>query len=154
MKRLFSILVLVLFIAPNINGQLSGYQDRIINAMLLIENGDTLSDNILIDCIPKSDTNFSEFYALTYHEYDTLVNINTYYKLNDTFFKTAESGNNLAYKYLLEMSMFVDGEYAESYYDNIEALISFNKPLFCAVFAKLDPTKTEKLIEYYNDFCK
>jgi len=153
-KIIFSLTVSLIFFVHNIFAQTSQYQDKIISAMALIEKIDTLPSNVLVDCIPKSDTAFSEFYALTYHKYDTLANLNSYYKLNDAFFYSAKSGNKIVYKYLLEMSMYVDGEYAESYYEDVESLISHNKGLFCEVFSVLDKTKIDKLIEYYHDNCE
>ena len=153
-KRLFFLTAIWIIMVNYLNGQTSQYQNKLITAMALIEKADTLPSNLLIECIPKNDTAFSEFYHLTYHKYDTLVNLNSFYKLTDAFFSSAKSGRKEVYKYLLEMSMYVDGEYAESYYEDVESLINLNSYLFCEMYSMLDKSKKRKLIDYYNANCK
>lgn len=52
------------------------------------------------------------------------------------------------------MANFVDGEYAEAYYEYIEAIISKNKKCFCRTYLKLNENSKIRLEENYYQNCK
>jgi hypothetical protein len=151
------ILSLILFVGscseqPTKNN-LSNYKDDLIRGIKKIEKGDSLDGESLIKCIPKTDNEYISFYSLTYPDSRDKIDLKAYYKLIDLFYKQALAGNQEVYKYLLEMSKFVDGEFATSYFEDLDFIVTKDKELFCKAFLLAEKEKTERIKDTFNENC-
>ena len=101
--------------------------------------------------IPKTEGDFSTFYSYT--ERDEKSNV-AFYKLNNLILEHAMNKERNVFKSFLLLSEYVDGEYAEGYFEDVEALIEKNGELFCELYNELPSRKVKRLFDYYNINCK
>jgi hypothetical protein len=151
-KKSFLSIALV-FLVISCVAQSAKYKYNLISAVKKVEMGDSIASALLIKCIPKTDKEYSSFYSLTYTS-KVRVDIKSYYNLIDLFYKRALNGNERVYKFLLEMSKFVDGEFAESYFEDLDSMVVKDKSLFCKVYSIANPNKVKRLERVYKENCK
>ncbi|OFX34018.1 MAG: hypothetical protein A2W92_04230 [Bacteroidetes bacterium GWA2_42_15] len=133
--------------------QTAKYKNTLISSVKKLEMGDSIASALLIKCIPKTDKEYMSFYSLTYPS-KVKVDKKSYYKLIDLFYKRALNGNESVYKFLLEMSKFVDGEFADSYFEDLDSIVAKDKSLFCKVYSIANPEKVKRLDSVYEENCK
>jgi len=97
--------------------------------------------------IPLNEEEFGQFYGLTYNENTK----DTFFKLDQLFYKYSKN-EDVFLKYL-NLAEFADGEYAESYFEDIDVLIYEKKTLFCKLYKIISTEARERLIDY-KDLCK
>lgn len=114
-------------------------------------NEQILNDSLIESLIPLSEREYLELYSLTYPSK----------KMNDVFLKIdsvigrsaiENRGNSL--KLYLEMSDYVDGEYAESYFEDVDFIINKNKASFCKFYITQNNNKMKRLKGFYEDYCE
>ncbi len=103
--------------------------------------------------IPTTDEEFGIYYSYTYPKKGKSIN-QIFYKINNEFIKNAKDNKADFLKLFLDLSSFVDGEYAEGYDDDIASIISKNQVTFCDIYAKLSSSSKEYLEEYHLKYCK
>jgi hypothetical protein len=93
--------------------------------------------------IPATDEEFSKWYELTYDDKGTKY----FYRLDDLFYKYALKNDEVLRQYL-NLAEFVDGEYAESYFDDISFLVKKRRRQFCSTYKELSSRARERLHDY------
>jgi hypothetical protein len=100
---------------------------------------------------PTTDKEYSFYYGLTYSDeknqylHDMITAV--------IFDKAFDDKGDVLFLYI-SISEFVDGEYAESYYEYVETVVSNNKRKFCAIYKYLSK-KTKWIFEpLYLEVCK
>lgn len=153
MKRSIITIILGVALAVSCTAQTVKYKNTLIGSVKKMEMGDSITSALLIKCIPKTDKEYMSFYSLTYPS-KVKVDKKSYYKLIDLFYKRALDGNESVYRSLLEMSKFVDGEFADSYFEDLDFIVAKDKSLFCKVYLIANPEKVKRLESVYGETCK
>jgi len=112
------------------------YKLALDSVIYWINCGHVLSTNELLNVIPKSNEEYLLLYELTYPEQDSSKQIAFNY-IDKQMRELALQGNIDVFVAYLNLSPFIDGEYAEGYYDDAEFIIKNNSNLFCDVFETL-----------------
>jgi hypothetical protein len=101
--------------------------------------------------IPRSQKEWKEYYSFT--KKGPGFN-KAFYQLDNLIGKYASLNYLKTLKLYLEMSPFVDGEYAEGYFDDADFIIGKQKKEFCRIYPDLSK-KTKYLFEgSYKNYCK
>lgn len=104
--------------------------------------------DIIRSLIPRSDQEYLKFYSLTDRDpkkFEEMVKCINSYAFKDT------CG---ILKLFLFMNQYVDGEFAESYYDDATYIIEHNKAKFCDLFTKYRRMELKNFSEEFNELCK
>lgn len=155
MKSITSIIFIILVfpscsvLSKNIENK--GYNENLQIIIRDIISGEKLSTAQIQNAIPKTEDDFFTFYSYT--EKDERSNV-AFYELNNLILKHAIKGENSILKSYLLLSEFVDGEYAESYFEDIDEVIKRNRKTFCELFPQLSKKKVERLLNLYDKYCK
>ena len=99
--------------------------------------------------IPTSEEEYLYFYSLTNNSEDNKL----FLRIDSTISDCVINDKYDCFKKYLYLSEFVDGEYAESYFEDVDFIIYKNKNKFCEMFKNLDKAKTIRLLSYYDDYC-
>lgn len=134
----------------NMENDTSGYAQNIQKVIGKIIEKEDISIEELQKTIPKTEDEFLIFYSFT--EKDEAAN-KAFYALDKLLFENAMKAEPHIFDLYLELSQFVDGEYAESYFEDVEAVIKKNKTKFCEQYSKLPNGKVSRLQEYYEKYC-
>lgn len=101
--------------------------------------------------IPRTLKEFIVFYELTYPD----INKSTeFYKINELILKYSKEDKGDLFFLLLNMAEFVDGEYAEGYFYDIEDIIVKNKVKFCVIYKYLSKESKRRIEDIYLEVCK
>ena len=97
----------------------------------------------------------SEAEAIIYFSSDYKKKFSPYFqKLQKKIVDLCIAGNSQILIKYLYMSEFVDGYFAEDYFDNIEKIAKVRKGSFCNTLTTLDKTKTKRLNEIKAKYCQ
>lgn len=110
---------------------------------------DSITPIEIESCIPISEAEYHKFYNLT-----NTISVKIFNTLDRKIYLNAYNNFNNSFKLYLNMSEYVDGEYAESYYDDIDDLIFVNKQIFCFQFENLSDVAKDKFIAQKTKYCK
>jgi hypothetical protein len=139
--------------APRYDTLKRDYKSLINDAIFKVSKGDTISADEIENIIPISQEEFSIFYSYTSPEEGRNFQ-NSFDKINALIVYYARNNKNNFLKLYSEVSPFVDGEYAESYYEDIDYIIEENKSAFRAIYKKLSLPCRKLLKSYYLKYCK
>ncbi|WP_321437967.1 hypothetical protein [uncultured Bacteroides sp.] len=164
MKQTIFILMTIFLIVSSINANKSkniiyqtntrsNYQLIINDVILRFSTGKYVSINELQNAIPMSQEEFWIYYSFSDPEKGELIN-KSFSKIDLLIIKYAKKNRGLFLKLYLQLSPFVDGEYAEGYYVDVESIIENNKSLFCRIYESLNSDSKAKLKEYKEQYCK
>lgn len=139
--------------SENMNKMESYNYKRVLDtAISLINSGHELKINELLIVIPKTFDEYLTMYELTYPEQDSSKQIAFDY-IDKQMHELALQGNIDVMKAYLNLSAFIDGEYAESYYDDAEFVIKKNAKLFCDIFRQLTKEAKANFNEVRSKVC-
>jgi len=127
-----------------------GYEKRLQTIIKSIIVEDKLTIEQIKNAIPKTEDEYFIFYSYT--EKDEKNN-HAFYELNNLIFNNAMNNEKGILKSYLLLSEFVDGEYAESYFEDVEAVIIKNKQIFCKLFSQLPTKKVRRLVKLHSKYC-
>ena len=129
------------------------YMKSLQTAIKDIVDKDTIVDyEIFLNAIPKTESEFSIYFACDYEEDDTIRL--AWGKLDNMMLKNARKDNDFFILYL-KLSEFVDGYYAESYFDDAEYLIKIHTTVFCSAYQLLNSECQRRLEDFYRKYnCK
>lgn len=127
-----------------------GYNEKLQITIKHLITGKELSVEQIQDAIPKTEDDFITFYSYT--EKDEKNNV-AFYELNNLILKYAIKGESNILKPYLLLSEFVDGDYAESYFEDVETVIKKNRDIFCKLFTELPKKKVKRLSNLYSKYC-
>jgi len=101
--------------------------------------------------IPTNHYEYLDYYSYSQGSEDSMF----YFFAMDSLVKVnAHSGNEeILFRYL-NLASFVDGEYAEGYFEDITFVIDNQKIKFCQLYPKLENGAKEWLEELYFENCK
>lgn len=162
MKPSHYILFLFVFFACSTNtnnNKIANRHNVIRNYKLIIDDvimryslGKTVSLDSLQNAVPRTNEEFLVYY----HTSDT-ENKKTriyFFKVDTAIAEHAAKNQGDFLRLYLELSSFVDGEYAESYYEDVDSIIEKNKEVFCGIYSKLSTSSKKYLEEYKTKYCK
>lgn len=162
MKLKHLILFLILFITCISNAQSTksstksgpkrNYPSIIHQVMVSYSKGQTVTPEVLLSAIPETKEEFLTYYHYTYTEQEKAFQ-KTFYKVDQAFIKYATANHSDFLRRYLELSSFVDGEYAEGYQDDVSGVISKNKAAFCKIYPKLSPGSKKFLQKFKTKYC-
>lgn len=164
MKQTFFIIlavfILVFFVGANNNKKINSnyssrnnYESIIDYVMQCFSTGKKVPIDKLQNAIPISPEEFWIYYSYTDPEKGKLLN-NSFDKMDLQLIKYAKMNKGLFLKLYLQLSPFVDGEYAEGYFVDVESIIEKNKSVFCKIYENLNSGSKIKLKEYKERYCK
>ncbi len=157
----FSLILLFLnILSINLISQKSGheplikYKNNLDKVILKIVENQIVPLMAIEKCIPNTEGNYSYYYHYTYPD-KSEDEVKAFYKLDSMIYKNAETGKmNFPEKVFL-MADFVDGEYAEPYFeDYIKKIALKNKKCFCNTFIKISEKNRLQLEDFYSNLCK
>jgi len=149
-----NLVVLILsFVAVSCGNNSSGYSKILKSSVDKMISNQVLTDDELLAIIPSSEKEFSEFYSYTYPEKDSSVH-KVFYQIDNLIIKNATENKNGFLKKYLELAIFVDGEYAESYAEESEFIICKNPTSFCGLYENLSQRSKEFFEDQYLEYCK
>lgn len=99
--------------------------------------------------MPRDDQEFGAFYALSH---PGIISSGFYVALDSSFLQLACNKENLLLAYL-NMSTLVDGEYAESYYENVSFMFDKIGERICQLEPYLKEEAKMMLQEYFAENC-
>lgn len=157
---LFSILVLVFFVGANKNKKIecenssrNNYKSMLNDVVICFSKGEKVSIEELQNVIPITQEEFSIYYSFTDPEKGKLIN-KSFGEMDSKIIENAIKNKGTFMKLYLHLAPFVDGEYAEGYYDDVESIIEMNRSLFCKIYGNLNSDSKIKLKEYKERYCK
>lgn len=130
---------------------LEDYKRNIKQAKKLLKHQKSLDNNIIESLIPLSLEEFSFYYDLTY---STEENLNFFDKVDILIIKKAQENIGSSIERYSNLAEFVDGEYAEGFFDDILHIAQKNPEKFCSIYVSLTDVSKYKLEEIYNEVCQ
>lgn len=116
-----------------------------LNQVVKILKEDNVPGVELIDyCIPETQYESLLFFQLDYKQESS----SEFRKLLQQVDKLCLKGREPTIKKFIVLSQFVDGYFAEDYFDSAEKICKAKRKVFCKVFNTVDTEKKQKLISY------
>ncbi|MFN0031172.1 MAG: hypothetical protein ACKVOR_03330 [Flavobacteriales bacterium] len=122
----------------------------LLDSVIKKSNLELMPESTLLRVIPDSKEQYLQYYSLTL---DSLTS-EGFYELEIQLFDIALSNWDIAKK-ILQMSEFVDGEYAEAYFVKIGGIIEKHRPVSCRhLKSNLKSPAFKRLVTEYRNACK
>lgn len=132
------------------NPQNKDYIKVLESSFLKILHKDTLTYDELLNVIPKTETEYLIYFECDYEE----GVVNKIWNQLDQIISDKAKKNKDIFSLYLNLTEFVDGYYAETYFENLEFIISeYYKSFFCCTYFHLNEKCQRRLIEYHKNFC-
>jgi len=155
-KLIFFLLIPFIFLVSNkiVKGQ-RNYDSLLSSLVQVIKNQENITDELLFQCIPISTNEYLIFSNLDYGkcQEDSYI----FRKINELWVnKCIKKNINILHGYF-EYSQFVDGYFADDYFDNIERIFnSGKKNWFCKELHNCSQKKIRRLLKYIenNKLCE
>lgn len=125
------------------------YKKTLDEIIIKIKNGGKIEVNDILESMPGSNKEAIIFYS---YDYSTSTS-KSFQFLNEKINENSLSNNEVLSKYLA-MSQFVDGYFAESYFDVVESIAQKNNVNFCNEYQKLRSDKVSRLADIVDKWCK
>lgn len=127
------------------------YIERLENYLLRIIDCDFVDTAIIDKVLPTSENEFLIYFSSDYSKNQEIVS--AWQKIDNVFHYMAEVDSSICILYL-NISEFVDGYYAEKYFDDLFNIIEHNNKLFCNYYNKLTNGRKKHIFEsYFKEFC-
>ncbi len=105
--------------------------------------------------IPINESEFLYFYSLSYPEEYPESNLDLYYEIDELILDNANDDKGNCLFLYSNLAEFVDGEYAEYYFEAMEEIAQDNIDRFCnVIYDSLSDTSKERLEYIYSKYCK
>ncbi|MEA5260837.1 hypothetical protein VB264_23760 [Arcicella aquatica] len=111
-----------------------------------------LSDEEIAKLIPMTDKEFSEYYSLSFVEKGKKWN-KIYSDIELLIGKRACVSQQVCKAYL-GLAPFVDGEYAEGYFEDADFIIGKHQKYFCKIFSSFPQNVRKRLNDLHSHYCK
>lgn len=119
----------------------NNYQDSLMFILHSIENGNQITDQFLIYSIPKNLEQSKYFFSLDYNKNTS----SSFQQLYSELPRRCMEGNPDLIRKYLKMSTYVDGYFAESYFDSIEPLMAKKGNIICKIAKQIPKVEIERL---------
>jgi hypothetical protein len=124
------------------------YKVRLEKVITAILNGKTVEVKEIEYIIPSSQNEFSDFYS-----FDSQETSSTFHKLNELVREYATQRKLNVFTAYVKFAEFVDGEFAEGYFDSLEKVIRKNKKAFCKIQHTLNSKVKARIAENCSIKC-
>jgi hypothetical protein len=122
------------------------YTDSLRKMIKVLESNQKLSKKLIITCMPINREEAYIFFSLD-NDKSTRPSL---WKLFELIEEKSKDGDvDIFRKYLL-MSNYVDGYFAEHYFDKIEDILTVRRKLFCDLVAQISIERVKKFKDYYS----
>lgn len=156
-SEVIKLIILIGFIAhtqscksqSNLNND-ENYKNKLDLILNRVENNDKIENEDILSVMPDTRGKALIFYSF---DYDKSRN-KSFQKLNNIIYNTALQGNNRVLSKYLVMSQFVDGYFAEAYFDQIKKLAIDQHDMFCIEYKKLNTEEVSRLENIYKSRCE
>ncbi|MEP5611546.1 MAG: hypothetical protein ABJP45_04820 [Cyclobacteriaceae bacterium] len=115
--------------------------DRVIT---VLNRNEETSQRMILMAMPQSANQAQEFYELDYDE----TTSEAFNKLNKIILEYVMDGKGEFILRYLKMSQWVDGYFAEVYFDYLENLADKKSEQFCDEFGSLDESERKRIAEF------
>jgi len=151
MKKLIFYFIIICIISYGFdNHNQQKFETKMNSLVLKIKNNEKISDNLLLSCIPKTQTEAIFLFNIDYSKDSTMKGL--YSKINNLWVNRCIFGNTKILKNYLEFSYFVDGYFAEDYFINIGKMLnSIRIKKFYRILNKCERSKTERIFLYIKE---
>ncbi|NEU09702.1 hypothetical protein GZH53_15345 [Flavihumibacter sp. R14] len=122
------------------------------NLSRLISQG-TLADKLIQESIPRTDTEFLEYYSYNTPQKSKSFN-KAFGKLDILIGQKAASNTLDIFRLYLELATLVDGEYAEGWSEDADFIIGKQKEQFCKIYSHLTPKAKQYHSDLYSQYCR
>ena len=145
-----AMLILFVFVTTQIYAKETNYQKNLNLASDLFIAKSELPDSVLLRLVPDSHEEFEVLYGTTDPD-NKMQNTGFFYNVTQLIFdKFIIEKNEKFYLPSLQLASFADGEYGESFVENLEVIIKLDENKFCESikgrkFADHNP------IKYYSE---
>lgn len=126
------------------------YAQNLESFLTSMINQNEIDTDELYKILPTTEGEFNVYFSCDYCHNKNVVK--SWQILDNVFQQMALSDSATFLKYL-NIADFVDGYYAEVYFDNLSTIIESNEPLFCDYYFKLSDERKKRLESYYSEFC-
>ena len=133
-------------------GVRDGYRETIIEIINKMNKSEFVGNDELLYAIPRSEEEYLTFYSLTYPDMEKPIR-DGFYELNNAFKEKANARISDFFIAYLQLSQFVDGEYADGYFEDVEFVIKNNIDYFCEIYPSLPVNKVKRLQSSYTKHC-
>jgi len=129
---------------------INDYKVNLDSAAEFYLNRTEIPDKILLNLIPSNNQEFGIYYSTTYPNND-LNNSGFFYSTSETIFKRFLIEHK-EYFYLpsLQLASFADGEYAETFINYLEQIISIDSVKFCDSVRDKDYMRKNPIKYYFE----
>lgn len=127
------------------------YQEMLGLFLDKIKENQMLSSGEIILAIPQTMAEYVQYHKLAFPK-DAAAR-NEFSILEKDIQMLAGTGVSEAFEGYLAMAEFVEGEYADSYFRDVENVISPNSDQFCLVYPTLSSTCIRRLESYFVAYC-
>ena len=152
------IVVLTLFVSmntlkandlPMLNDSISrtDYAKKLEKVVNTLEKGRKTRLSAIEYTIPRSNAEFHIFYSYTSK---TQPMQKAFYELNRLFEKNAQSRQLDFFIHYLNFAAYVDGEFAESYFDSVVSIIEKNQAYYARIQGKLNQKARNRVAAHFN----
>ena len=135
----------------NSSRTLEDYKNNISQAKKVLDTQNKLDDLAVESLIPTNLEEFNFFYELTY---STDEDWNLFEEINTLIIRNSQFDVGDCIEKYLNLAEFVDGEYAESFYNDIFFIAEKNTYKFCDVYNNLSAISKDNLEDIHNKFCE
>ncbi len=130
---------------------IKSYKENIQQVIRSLIDGEKLTKEQISNAVPKTEEGYFEFMSYTDKGEESKT---AFFELNNLILESAMNKEKDIFKSFLLLSEFVDGYFAESYFDDAEAVIEKNPDLFCEIYRQLPKEKVKRLVSFYEQRCK
>ena len=127
------------------------YDTRLKVAIERVDRGEKLDDADLLDLIPGTEDEFLTYYSQTFPGSTTS---RTFNRIDSMIVDGAMRNPEVVLPKYMKLSSFVDGEYAEMYFEYVEAVAQKHPRLFCKTYNSGVGGEVERLAAVHADVCK
>jgi hypothetical protein len=125
------------------------YSKKLNDVILKVQQAAKIHESDILGIMPNTSNEATIFYK---QDYDKRTS-KAFQTLNKLIAEKASSNGEILSGYL-KLSQFVDGYFAEAYFDRIEAIARNANKLFCEEYDKLDPKSVSRIVIVYNKCCE
>ncbi|MCB0373155.1 MAG: hypothetical protein KDD31_09120 [Muricauda sp.] len=131
---------------------LEDYKESILR---FSNSNESLALKTVENIYPINEEEYLLFYSLSYPEEYPESDLELFYKIDKTMLDYAIKDKGDCFFLFSNLAEFVDGEYADYYFEAIESTVKNNTDKFCGfVYGALTNFSKERLNELYEDYCK
>ena len=137
-----------LIIYDNVN-QRANYVKKLRNVITSLKIEKKITYLEIQYVIPVSNEEFHEFYSYSYKG----ECLNAFERLNELFKEYATKRKLRFFILYLKLAEFVDGEFAEGYFESLEHIVKKNKTYYCRVRNTTSQKVRDRISDYFTVSC-